>query len=181
MKMENKNKMKLFTAIFSLTLCAILCGCKTYSVGSSLPEGQRDIFVNVSNLTTENALTALVDGAICRRLEGVPGIDVLNSDENAGLNVNVKLEKLDQSRLASAKIRDSKDRDRDSDAYQSVLFRQTLTASWTAVAKDGAKRSGSVTATADMPLMNNVELSQANALKELARDLAHKVSEAILD
>ena len=180
MKMENKIKMKLFTAIFSLTLCAILCGCKTYSVGSSLPEGQRDIFVNVSNLTTENALTALVDGAICRRLEGVPGIDVVNSDENAGLNVNVKLEKLDQSRLASAKIRDSKDRD-GSDSYQSVLFRQTLTASWTAVAKDGAKRSGSVTATADVPLMNNVELSQANALKELARDLAHKVSEAILD
>lgn len=173
---------RVFCAIFSaVALSAILVSCKTYSIGSPLPEDQHTISVSVTNLTQENALTALTIASVSRRLEGVPGIDVVQDENKSGLNVNVKLENLDQSRLARAKIRDKRDRDRESDAYQTVLFRQTLKASWTATANDGTVRKGDVEATADVPLMNNVELSQANALRELARDLAHKITEAVLN
>ncbi|MBO7742508.1 MAG: hypothetical protein J6S21_08145 [Victivallales bacterium] len=173
--------MKIFTAIISvLAACCLFSSCKTYSIGSDLPAEQKKIAVEIENLTQENRLTALVKSSVDRRLDGVPGIDVVNCQEKAGLTVTVKLNNLDQSRLASAKTREQNDRSTDGDAYQSVLFRQTLKATWTATAKDGTARTGEVEAVADVPRMNNAELGQGNALKELARDLAHKVAEALL-
>lgn len=157
--------------------------CTTYRFGTQLPESQRDIAISaVENLTSEDALSVLVKDALRERVQGVPGIK-LASEENAGLVITLKLSQLDQSKAARARTRDSRASHDDSDSYQTVLYRMSIRCDYVATPADAAAavRTGFVEATADVPLMQDIAIAQAAALKELARDAAAKVLSAITE
>ncbi len=162
----------------------ILAGCQSYHVGTSLPEEQRQIALyEVKNLTREHRLSFLLTNALSERLEGIPGVDVVN-DKDAGLQLKVEIKSLDQRRQLSAELREKDSRKDDSDGYQTVIFRLTAEATWqaTPVGKNGgAVRSGRVTGVADLPSMADHETALANALREVARDLARKISAQVTE
>ena len=85
---------------------------------------------------------------------------------------------LDQNRAARSRLRGKKDRDDSGDAYQTVLYRVTITVDWEAKA---ANRKGTVTGVADMPLMPDREIAFATALQNAARDAAKKLTIALTE
>ena len=167
-------------------VCVTLCGCLSPSYhlgGTSLPEAQRRISLNeISNATAEARLTPLLKNALNAKLENTTGVDVV-SEENAGLLVALRIESLEQRSAARAQMRDTADRQDDSDAYQTVLFRLTLKVSYRARAKasDGPAFKGSVTATADVPMMPDHETALQAALRQVAIDAANKLAIAITE
>ena len=167
----------------ALLTAALLLGvsCAHYRFGSALPKDMRDISVSeINNTTTEPSLGMLLQDALAEHIMNTPGVK-LASRQDATLDVSVKIVMIDQGRLASARTRDSKARHSDSDSYQTVLYRLTMTCEYTArpTRGDTPPRRGSVEATADVPLMHDMALAQSAAYRELARDAAQKIAHAV--
>ncbi len=165
-----KNAMLLSLAIL------LLASCATYHFGTALPAEQRKMAVaEVENLTSETALGGLVQNALHECILNTPGLK-LSSEENAGLSITLSLDNLDQNKLARARTRDADARHDKSDSYQTVLYRMTVRCRYTATPTDGSPvREGSVQATADVPLMQDINLAQQAALTQLARNAARQV------
>ena len=158
---------------------ALLTGCAHWHAGSTLPPEQRRIHLAaIDNRTSEHRLTAWFKSALVHELTQVPGIRAVADESQAGLVVTTTIRGLDQNRAARSRIRGKKDRDDSGDAYQTVLYRVTVTVDWEAKA---ANRKGTVTGTADMPLMPDRELAFATALQNAARDAAAKLAVALTE
>jgi len=180
--------MKSGIKAFWLLLAAALlgAGCASYHVGTALPPEQRCVFVEtVANETTEAILGTLTRQALQERFSQTPGLRLAASDgTDAGLKVEVTLVALEQRNLARARTREKKARRDDGDAYQTVLYRLDLHAKWRAIPAQGdeaAIRKGEIVATADMPLTADKETAQRSALRQVARDLAVRIADAIAD
>jgi len=181
---------KIFFCFAALLACCVLLlasGCASYHFGTTLPKEQRWIAVEtVENLTTEPILATLTRDALIERFSQMPGITIAAVDGgDAGLRVKVKLVTLAQDGLARAHIREEDDRKDDGDAYQTVLYRLTLSAEWeaTPAVGDGVTppRTGKAVGTADMPLMADKETALRTAIRQAALDLARNIAAEVAD
>lgn len=157
-----------------LALAFLLASCASYHFGTALPENRRDIVIaDIQNLTQEDALTPLLRDKLGEQVMNTPGAK-LTSEENATLAISVKITTLDQTRAARARTRDAGAQHDDSDSYQTVLYRLSMTCEYKAetTRENLIPRTGKVTVSADVPLMQDIAVSQQTALKQLARNAA---------
>ena len=173
--------MRPFLLILAL---ACLVGCTHWHAGSTLPAAQRKIHLDtIDNRTSEHRLTAWFKSALIHDLNQVPGVFTVSGKDNAGLIVKTTIRGLDQNRAARSRIRGKKDRDDNDDTYQTVLYRVTITVEWEATPADDTTkpRKGTITGTADMPLMPDREIAFATALQNAARDAAAKLTATLTE
>ena len=165
--------------LLSILALACLTNCTHWHAGSTLPNDQRKVYLAaIDNRTSEHRLTAWFKSALVHELTQVPGIRVTAEESHAGLVIKTTIRGLDQNRAARSRLRGKKDRDDSGDAYQTVLYRVTITVDWEAKA---ANRKGTVTGVADMPLMPDREIAFATALQNAARDAAKKLTIALTE
>ena len=172
---------KILTAAAILLLVAT--SCARYHFGNNLPQTQRDIAVTeIQNLTSETALTPLLQDAMRECVMNTPGVK-LTTPTDATLELTAKITSLDQSKGASAKTRNKLASHDDGDSYQTVLYRLTMKCQYTAAPtrEDAIPRTGEIEATADVPLMQDLALAQQAALKQLARDAANQIVNALCE
>ncbi|MCQ2397045.1 MAG: LPS assembly lipoprotein LptE [Lentisphaeria bacterium] len=165
------------TMLAAAAAAILLSSCARYHFGTALPETRRQIAVmDVMNLTQEDALAPLLNNALREHIMNTPGLK-LTGENDATLAVSVKITTLTQSRVARAQTRDSKARHSESDSYQTVLYRLEMTCEYTAqtTRENLIPKTGSVTASADVPLMQDIALPQQAELKQLARKAAAKI------
>lgn len=166
--------------IAALTL--VLTSCQ-YRWGSPFPHGEKIAVDTITNLTRESSLTPALNAAFTDALVTKPGLQLTPVD-NADYLLRVTLKALEQSRLANTYQRDKKDTDNDYSGYQSVLFRITLTSEYQLFRADNLVtpvKSGSVTAFADLPKMQDMEIGLKPALKQAAADTARRILDAVMD
>ena len=169
--------MKTLRLTAALALMLTLAACTTYHVGTPLPKELRNISLGkVVNLSQEDALSHLLRDRLAERILQTPGLK-LSSDADATLDLSVKILSLDQSKAARALMRDRKASHDDSDRYQTVLYRLEMECEYLGVPRDSAlsPRKGRVRVTADVPLLQDLALSQQKALQELARAAAWEI------
>ncbi len=169
--------MKTLRLTAALALMLTLAACTTYHVGTPLPKELRNISLGkVVNLSQEDALSHLLRDRLADRILQTPGL-TLASDADASLELSVKILSLDQSKAARALMRDRKASHDDSDRYQTVLYRLEMECEYLGTPLDSAlsPRKGRVRVTADVPLLQDLALSQQKALQELARAAAWEI------
>ncbi len=169
--------MKTLRLTAALALMLTLAACTTYHVGTPLPKELRNISLGkVVNLSQEDALSHLLRDRLADRILQTPGL-TLASDADASLELSVKILSLDQSKAARALMRDQKASHDDSDRYQTVLYRLKMECEYLGTPLDSAlsPRKGRVRVTADVPLLQDLALSQQKALQELARAAAWEI------
>lgn len=165
------------TLLAAAAVAILLTSCARYHFGTALPENRRDICIyDVQNLTQEDALEPLLGNALREQVMNTPGLKLI-SEDNATLAISATITALTQSRAARAQTRDAKAHHDDSDSYQTVLYRLEMTCEYTAqtTRENLIPKTGTVIATADVPLMQDIAMPQQAALKQLARDAAAKI------
>lgn len=169
--------MKTLPLTAALALTLILAACTTYHVGTPLPKELRDFSLGkVENLSQEDALAPLLRDRLAERILQTPGLR-LASDQDATLDLSVKVLSLEQSKAARALMRGRKASHDDSDRYQTVLYRLEMECEYLGTPRDPAlsPRKGRVRVFADVPLLQDLALSQQKALQELARAAAQEI------
>ena len=169
----------LLAATLLLAAAALLlAACTTYRWGTDFPRGQRTIALEpVVNLSQEEALSTLLRDTLAERIAQTPGLRLAPPMGEPELRLAVKVLPLDQGKAARARTRKSIASHDDSDSYQTVLYRLTMSCEYTATPADPAlpPRSGKVEVTADVPLLQDLALAQRAALPQLARDAAAQI------
>ncbi len=174
---------KILPLLALVALLGMTASCARYHFGCNLPKNQRDIAVlDIQNLTSEAALTALLQDAMRERVINTPGIKLVGEGD-ATLALSAKITDLEQNRTASAKTRDKRASHDDSDSYQTVLYRLTMKCQYTAAPtrENCIPRQGEIEATADVPHMPDLAMAQQAALKQLARDAAMQILNAVCE
>lgn len=167
---------------FVATFVLLLASCQ-YRWGSPFPHGETIALDGVVNQTREASLTPALTGALNDALLTSPGLKLTGADD-ADYLLRVTLKAIEQSRLASTYQRDKKDTNNDYSGYQSVLFRITLTSEYQLFRADNLVtpvKSGSVTALADLPRMQDMEIGMKPALKQAAQDTARRILDEVTD
>lgn len=167
--------MRCFTCvrmIFFMMCCALLLCC-CYHVG--VPGIRKNLVVGaVSNMTEEPELDGLVSGMLRECIASKPWLTEKDGPEYS-LDVNVvSIRSISQAR---AEMRDKKTRNKDEDAYQTVLHRidVKLTYEVYGEAADAPVYKGKVTGTASLPLMHDRQVALKNAMKQAVRDAVGKI------
>ncbi len=163
-----------------LAAALLLASCTTYRWGTDFPEGQRIIALEeITNLSQEDALAPLLQDALAERILQTPGLHLHRAGESRApeLRLTVKILPLDQEKAARAQTRTRIASHDDSDSYQTVLYRLTMTCQYTVTPVDATlpPRSGEVEVTADVPLLQDLALAQKGALPQLARTAAREI------
>ncbi len=169
--------MKTLRLTTALALMLTLAACTTYHVGTPLPKELRNISLGkVENLSQEDALAPLLRDRLAERILQTPGLR-LASGQDATLDLSVKVLSLNQSKAARALMRGRKASHDDSDRYQTVLYRLEMECEYLGVPRDSTQppRKGRVRVFADVPLLQDLALSQQKALQELARAAAREI------
>ena len=142
----------LLAATLLLAAAALLlASCTTYRWGTDFPRGQRTIALEpVVNLSQEEALSTLLRDTLAERIAQTPGLRLAPPMGEPELRLAVKVLPLDQGKAARARTRKSIASHDDSDSYQTVLYRLTMSCEYTATPADPAlpPRSGKVEVTA---------------------------------
>ena len=164
-------------ALLLMTLVGQFCAsCAHYHFGSTLPANRRAIEVlPPTNLTSEARLEGMLRNSLAESVMNTPGI-TLATPKCGEAMLETRIEDLNQSRLARAKLRDRHDRDHDNAAYQTVVFRLTIKVTYRLVtSEDEVLREGELEATADFPTLPDQEIAREEALREAIRSAAAKI------
>lgn len=173
--------------ILSLLLVSLmLTSACTYRLSNScLPAEFRLLTVEeVDNQTSEAALAAMLRSALQERIANEPGINLARGRKKQEARICVRLKNLHNSSVARARLRDERDRDDDSDAYQTVLYRITLAAEYqlyVPAEPEKPRLSGNLSATADLPKIHDREIALRSALQQATLDLAGKIVNAVTE
>lgn len=177
-----ENMKKLLPALFTVLL---LNSCAYHFSNTSLPAEARYLAVEeITNLTSEAELSGLVRNALQERIANEPGLSLAQGSKNHNASLFVRLKNINNSSVARARLRDERDRDKDADAYQTVLYRITLTANYQLYSSADPEQpclTGDLSATADLPKMHDREVALRSALRQAAIDLAGKIVSAITE
>ncbi len=169
--------MKRLILTFLSTL--FLSSCAYHFSNASLPSELRHLAVEeIVNLTAEASLSGLLRSALQERIANEPGLTLAKGRKQKDAKIIVRLDNLHNSSVARARLRDARERDNAGDAYQTVLYRITLTANYqlyVPTTPDTPHLTGKVTTAADLPKIHDREVALRVALRQAAIDLASKI------
>lgn len=167
--------MKQMCLVMGLLVSCLLCGC--YHLGTPNHGTVAARHLEVSNKTREPTVTREVTAALKEHFDTSTGM-TLKSRNAEAYDIRVVVDSLENRSIARSKLRDKISRDAKSDAYQTVLFRITLTAHVT-VTPTQAEAAPVIdrvyTAYADLPKMHDRELPLQHAIEQAGNSLAEQI------
>lgn len=173
---------KLLPVLLSIIL---LTSCAYHFSNACLPAELRHLAVEeVANHTPEAALAGMLRSALQERIANEPGLSLARGRKNKDARLFVRLKNLQNSSVARSLLRDERNRDEDGDAYQTVLYRITLTADYQLYSPADPSQprlEGDLSVTADLPKVHDREVALRAALRQAAIDLAGKIVSEITE
>ena len=171
------------TLATALSMALILVSCASYHVDSERNGALSHISVGfVDNQTSEGELSGLLKRQLQEQFATAPGFQ---KDRNLNwLRLNTTITEIVNRSIAESEVRDSKSRDKDADAYQTVLHRVELRIEFEVldVSEYGkCLLKGKVTGQGDVPLMHDRNVSLKEAYLQATNDAAIKIKEAVAD
>lgn len=167
-----KNALTLITAL----LCLLLSSC--YHLG--LPGGSKNVQIgDIINRSVEPSLGGLMSKCLAEELSVRPA---LKATDAAKYTVDVKIVGIGNSSQARAEVRIKDARDKDSDAYQTVLHRLTVKVEYSVMDETGKTLlNGKVTGQTSVPLMHDREVALRTARQQAVMDAAKQIVDALAD
>lgn len=168
-------KQKSKAMMIMLAVSCLLCGC--YHLGTPNHGVVAARHLDVINKTHEPAVSRKVMAALKEHFDTSAGTTLKTSEAEA-YDVHVVIENLENSSIARSKLRDRVSREDKSDAYQTVLFRITMTAhvKVTSVQSSvGPIIDRTYTAYADLPKLHDRELPLQHAIEQAGNSLAEQI------
>jgi len=168
--------MKNATTLISTLLCLLLSSC--YHLG--VPGGSKNVQIgDIINRSAEPSLGGLMSRALAEELSVRPALRVSDA---AKYTVDVKIVGISNSSQARAEVRIKDARDKDSDAYQTVLHRVTVKVEYSVTDESGKTLlKGKVTGQTSVPLMHDREVALRSARKQAVLDAAKQIADALAD
>ena len=163
---------------FFLVILLACASCSHYHFGSALPKEQRVIEVaQVTNLTSEPRLEALLRNSLAESIMHTPGIKLAKPNQAGGLLLETRIVEIDQQRSVRTELRDRPDRDGSGNSYQTVVFRVTIKIEYQAFkcGDNALCRAGKTTVMADFPSMADQETAREEAFREAMRRAASQI------
>ncbi len=173
-----------FLAVLAAAGCLLgSAGCQ-YRWGPVTHPQIRSLAVGTfANETAESAATAALRGRLAEKISTEPGLRLAQPD-TADAIVEGRIVKVTQKQLARAELRREPDREDDSDAYQTVLYRMDVTVEFQ-VRIPGYERPfvrrGEVVGQADMGRWPDQQVYRANALNLALADAASQIVAAVTE
>lgn len=174
-----KNLLPAFITVLLLNSCAY-----QFSNATLPPESRHLAVEEITNLTSEAELSVLLRNALQERIANEPGLSLARGRKNQDARLFVRLKNIHNSSVARARLREERARDEDADAYQTVLYRITLTANYQLYSPAAPSQpclTGDLSTTADLPKMHDREVALRAALRQAAIDLAGKIVSEITE
>ena len=168
--------MRLFTIAAIALLGVFMASC--YHVG--VPGGRKNVEIGgIVNHTAEPSLGGLMNKSLAEELNVRPA---LKAADAAKYTVDVKIAGFGNSSQARAEVRLKSARDKDSDAYQTVLHKLTVTAEYAVTDESGRTLlKGKKTGQASVPLMHDREVALRTARQQAVMDAAKQIVDALAD
>jgi len=163
--------------LFFIAALSALCLCTSCQYHAGHPGGNCTVCLeSVSNQTDEPALGAQFRQAFQEALFRHAGV-TMRDDDNADVSVSLRLTKVDSRSLARAELRGKRDREDDSNAYQTVLHRLTVDSDVVIIRNSDGKEifRGKVRGTGDMPRQADRNTALQPAIQQAANDIALQI------
>ena len=168
--------MKAANIAFTVLLCAFLSSC--YHLG--VPGGSKRVTVgDITNRTAEPSLGGLLSQGLAEEFGTRPG---LHAKDAAEYEVDARIVGIGNASQARAEVRVKKARDKDGDAYQTVLHKLTIKVEYSVRDSSGkVVLKGKVAGQASVPLMHDREVALLSARKLAVKDAARQIADALAD
>jgi len=173
-------------SIIGLAAAGVLligAGCQ-YTWGPVTHPQIRSLAVGTfANDTRESSATAALRGRIAEKVSTEPGLQLAEPDQ-ADAIVEGRILKITQKQLARAKVRKERDREDDSDAYQTVLYRMDVTVEYQVRIPGYDKpfvQRREVVGQADMGRWPDQQVYRANALGLALADAAGQIVASVTE
>ena len=165
-------------------MCSLVLGCRSYRFGSVAHPQIRTVAVGMfENATTEPRLSSLLRSSIAEHLLGDSSVRVVPS-ERADVTLEGRILTCASRGVAAAKTRSDRARDRDSDAYQTVIYRAEVGVEFRVVMAgrpepvlDARQAQGA----ADYSPLPDVHTARDDALRQAVSDAAKQIVDAVLE
>ena len=163
---------------------AALAGCRMYECGSVAHPQLKTIAIgSFSNSTDEPRLGAILRQGLAERFMTDGSLTLVSADA-ADAVVTGRIRQCRMSRLAAAKRRDDAARDRDSDAYQSAIFRVEVVVEFQTV-KPGREKpliaARQARGVADFSHLPDMNAAKQEALRLAVNDVASEMVAAVAE
>jgi len=168
--------MKNTSIAIAACMCILLSSC--YHLG--VPGGSKNVQIgDIINRSTEPSLGGLLSKSLAEEIDVRPG---LRTTDAAKYTVDARIIGIGNSSQARAEVRIKNARDKDSDAYQTVLHRITVKIEYSVTNEDGKEvHKGIVTGQASVPLMHDREVALKTARQQAVMDAAKQIANALAD
>ena len=174
--------MKSLHVIFLAGVCLLFAASCQYHWGRRVSPQVSRIFVDeVRNETLEEPLARLLRSALTEQVSAMPGMRLETAAEQATCHLDATVKSIQKRSAGRAELRDAKARQKDSDAYQTVLYRVEVRVAFALHDKEGTELlSRDVVGTADAPRMHDLGLAYQAAYRQALDDAARQIVDAIV-
>ena len=168
--------MKSASIAIAAFLCLLMSSC--YHLG--VVGGRKNVQIgDIVNRSTEPSLGGLLSKSLAEELNVRPA---LKANDAPKYTVDAKIAEIGNSSRARAEVRIKDARDKDSDAYQTVLHRLTVKIEYSVSDEEGkVVFKGKVTGQASVPLMHDREVALKTARQQAVMDAARQIADALAD
>ena len=168
--------MKNASLVIISVICLLLSSC--YHLG--VPGGSKNVQIgDIINRSSEPSLGGLLSKSLAEELNVRPALKDSNAPK---YTVDVKIVGIGNSSQARAEVRIKDARDKDSDAYQTVLHKLTIKVEYSVNDDDGKTLlKGKVTGQTSVPLMHDREVALRTARHQAVMDAAKQIVDALAD
>ena len=168
--------MKNTSFVITALICLLLSSC--YHLG--VPGGSKNVQIgDIINRSSEPSLGGLLSKSLAEELNVRPALKDSNAPK---YTVDVKIVGIGNSSQARTEVRIKDARDKDSDAYQTVLHKLTVKVEYSVNDEDGKTLlKGKVTGQTSVPLMHDREVALRTARQQAVMDAAKQIADALAD
>mgnify|MGYP002642230095 CR=1 FL=1 len=171
-------------ALLAVALLAGTVGCRSYQMGDLMHPQIESIAVgSFQNDTDEARLGSLLQSKLAEQLM-VDGSVNVAAATNADAILQGKIVSYAINQLASSRIREKTNRDRESDAYQPAIWRATVTVEFELVrpgSTEALLTKSRTTGYADLSRFPDLNVSRQEGLKLAVNDAATRVTSAVTE
>ena len=161
-----------------------LSGCRHYQWGTLMHPQVGSLAVGTfANKTMDASCAALLRGRLAEAVSREPGVVLLPPDQ-ADAIIEGTIVSVRQRRLARAEVRHERERENDSDAYQSVLYRLEITLEYRVRIADSEKmliEKRKVVGTTDLGRWPDQQVMRSDALGRALGDAAERMVASITE
>lgn len=155
------------------TLCAVLCGCANYRIGTTLPPHLKTIYVETfENRTVEPNIEQRITTAVRRKFQHDGQLKIVAAEADADIVLKATLKSYDVDSLLYERGNPSATR-----RYRARIV-CAIDASEVESGKQIVKRE--VVGDTTFPAVGDTVTARRNALEDVARDLATEVVDAVI-